>query len=94
MVDYNLAKKLKDAGFPFHHPESKWSKYIFPTLSELIEACGERFGYLWQELDIKEWCACGQNWSIFTQGKDPYVAVAKLWLKLNKKQKNYGSKKK
>lgn len=44
MISYELAKKLKDAGFPQHkcfdatcnkaHPER-------PTLEELIEACGD-----------------------------------------------------
>ena len=56
---------------------------IVPTLSELIEACGEEFecvgrndefGGGWIATDKKD------KWS---RGKTPKEAVAKLWLKLN-----------
>jgi hypothetical protein len=52
-MNYELAKKLKDAGFVFkewylecHNGESselKWDNadWEYPTLSELIEACGK-----------------------------------------------------
>lgn len=49
MLNYNLAKQLKDAGFPqklrigyffpFASNEDTREKLYFPTLSELIEAC-------------------------------------------------------
>lgn len=51
MIDYELAKKLKDAGFE-HVPVfmstnaglSATSEYIYyPTLEELIEACGKTY---------------------------------------------------
>ena len=43
MISYELAKKLKDAGFPNY--EEDWIDevgfvLIHPTLSELIGACG------------------------------------------------------
>lgn len=56
-MNYELCKKLKDAGFVFRavHLEREFKgdqlylekeHYIIPTLSELIEACGEDFGSL------------------------------------------------
>lgn len=58
-MNYELAKQLKDAGFPDvierHDRKQQWiqddpesHEYIFypelaPTLEELIEACGDRF---------------------------------------------------
>lgn len=52
-MTYELAKELKDAGFnqrglghvSWASPEDQESLY-FPTLSELIEACGEEFHQL------------------------------------------------
>ena len=100
-MDYKLAKQLKDAGFSqnggsglceekhdhmkdrenCHHPSR-------PTLSELIEACGDRFEAL-----IKQaggWVAISnmENYMMkqdFKCVKTPEIAVAKLYLKLNKK---------
>ena len=92
-MNKELTKKLKDVGF-----ESKDSAlinssspdkdgYITPHLSELIEACGNKFSSL-------------ENWSAnFVaigyerqggiehkgKGKTPEEAVANLWLELNKK---------
>lgn len=59
MIDYELAKELKDAGFPqkgygvyapdpatgLNFPNTGFTAYV-PTLSELIEACGFRFSLL------------------------------------------------
>jgi len=84
MITYELAKQLKDAGWVF--PVGNWveDKYLtLPTLSELIEACGEHFGQLkrytnaWQVMDC---------YDLVVTGKTPEEAVAKLWLKL------YGTK--
>lgn len=56
-MNYELAKKLKDAGFP-QKPKSEFPLFIcednkeplqVPTLSELIEACGEGFKALIDE---------------------------------------------
>ena len=39
-MNYKLAKELKDAGFPVEWFIFSWR---YPTLSELIEACGDEF---------------------------------------------------
>jgi hypothetical protein len=62
MISYELAKKLKDAGFPQSELARAQRKagydYIsMPTLSALIEACGEDFRALGRETDC--WLACG-----------------------------------
>jgi predicted nucleic acid-binding Zn ribbon protein len=99
-MDYTLAKKLKDAGFV-----QKGKGYIerwdfaqdeplyIPTLSELIDACGERF----EELNkighgIKpKWNAasysceeCGWDGMEVGRGLTKEEAVANLWLAINK----------
>ena len=57
-----------------------------PTLSELIKACGNGFENL---SSIRgSWFANYDGWRvkiIDVKGKTPEEAVAKLWLKLNKK---------
>lgn len=113
-MNYKLAKKLKDAGFPqelgmydlayidrikIHQialndieKNEHWVK--IPTLSELIEACGDGFAGLLRitelEKNINGWSVVGSN-KIKTRikplcelGETPLEAVAKLWLKLNK----------
>lgn len=123
MISLELAKQLKDAGFPqgesidkiiskgvglAYLRESKPSdellekyesallslkelyqddsEYVFvPTLSELIEACGERFSTL-EYSKITKWCATaqprtGDNYF----GHTPDIATAKLWLILQGK---------
>lgn len=57
-----------------------------PTLSQLIEACGDKFWKL--EFDGKVWRAFCQNTNLLIgscKGSTPEEAVAKLWLELNKK---------
>ena len=99
-MEHKLAKKLKNAGFPecretysFDYKES----IPDPTLSELIEACGDGFNklvnYNYTKKEIEslrkygayngDWCAYGSPDSISKQGKTPKIVVAKLWLKLN-----------
>lgn len=108
-VDYELAKKLKDAGFPqegegkirdevgrVHSANDDFTAYL-PTLSELIEACGEHFvsltyfGNTVGPDDLRgDWTATGiRNRSRWGDGrwdeaaKTPTGAVAKLWLAMN-----------
>ena len=64
------------------------SVVIIPTLSELIEACGEQFGAL--ILSKEGWTALSneERYLIEYQNrvtKTPKIAVTKLWLKLNTK---------
>ena len=109
MINYELAKELKAAGFnqlfkngefyttdavliELHEGIEDRHGYYIPTLSELIEACvskeEEKSIYRLDYDNILEW------WNVFGgsakkhfegMGKTPEEAVAKLWLKLNKK---------
>ena len=111
-MNYELAKKLKDGGFPqenvfgtFFYDEKgnirlgdeDWDLHLrAPSLSELIEECGDRFDTLTQgyydeisgEL-MSGWHAGARievdDKYINTYGKTPEESVARLWLKLNKK---------
>jgi len=94
-MNYELAKELKEAGFPQgditenHHIETDEKHEIvkFPTLEELIEACGDSIARIWR---IKEgsgfpkWCATGTNDFLDEMGDTPAEAVARLWLSLKK----------
>ena len=88
-MDYTLAKKLKDAGFPMEYFEQigVTAGVIpnFPTLSELIDACGERFESLLKTNTKEgcEWSARGYNYPT-TGYLSPEEAVANLWLVINK----------
>lgn len=106
-MNYELAKKLKDAGFPlsaasmedtndskrksqiFPHGKDSVGRegiWLYPTLSELIEACGSRFGGLIQAIAGKYWRAFdGEIQTIDGNGSTPEEAVARLYLQLNKK---------
>lgn len=102
-ISYELAKKLKDAGFPQHQNwcevgcahddtnclinllESKKPPYV-PTLSELIEACGEDFESLikqaggWVSISSLESYMLKQS---FKSVPTPEEAVANLYLALH-----------
>lgn len=103
-MNYELAKNLKDAGFPnsqnwYDDGNTMWGGIEMeppaPTLSELIEACGERFeglrrcedpdivtNYIWGAYAYLE----GRTDASFeASGKTSEEAVAKLWLALNGK---------
>lgn len=105
-MDYGLAKQLKDAGFIQKGKGEFINEYglagvltpdvaYSPTLSELIEACGDRFGSVCayhkknedDSMKIYTWTAnCYYPLpSIQTKGDTPNEAVAKLWLALNSK---------
>lgn len=92
-MNYELAKKLKEAGFPketfiVHYPNAKYPNRCgqsgTPTLSELIEACGGELQVLKRPYAGKGWFAHNSK---ATQGigLTPEEAVANLWLELNKK---------
>jgi hypothetical protein len=105
-MDYELAKQLKDAGFKqkgvgydekynMHaYEESKYPEHVvtFPTLSELIEACGDEFFALIHEIKPpydESWFA-STKLNVYKDdscwGTKPEIAVAKLWLYMNKKK--------
>lgn len=107
-IPYKLAKDLKDAGFPQERDEAEGylmqrlegAKLTFvykPSLSELIEECGDRVqdfrlerrfvggsnGVLWVALieETKDGGVTAHN----AHGKTPEEAVANLYLALNRK---------
>lgn len=99
-MNYELAKKLKDAGWIFRevrHPlvamelgmvDFGGIKYYHPTLSELIEACGDKFFWL-NRLDRMgnvRWTTEfmeDENSSGEPLYPTPEEAVANLWLTLH-----------
>ncbi len=95
MINYKLAKQLKDAGFPqkefgepcAEHYHKQGEMCYIPTLSELIDACGDDFRSLDYDWDYREWYAKGSNGGIVRGEESPDIAVAKLWLKLNEQKK-------
>lgn len=94
-MNYELAIQLKDAGFP--QGDSVYPKDIsgqicpkIPTLTELIEACGEhidtiRLNHKTLDWEAGEWDWYNGGWGHYGSGKTPEEAVARLWLELNKK---------
>ena len=94
MIDYKLAKELKDAGFPVQEHDDDGINLDYPfhiTLSELIEACGEDFYCLMVPMQAHNfgtkriWHASSLHKGLGMDGETPEEAVAKLWLELNKK---------
>ena len=91
-MNYELAKQLKDAGFPktFYLYDETQEIGNEPTLSELIEACGDKLENLTQSYKGK-WC-CNyyyeedENFGSDSDGSTPEIAVARLWLALNEKK--------
>lgn len=97
-MNYELALELKKAGFPqrsretvVEHIDIDGNNHVdpvsVPTLSELIEACGEEF-YALEATHID-----GIGWKAYadapnntiTTGKTHSEAVARLWLALHAK---------
>jgi hypothetical protein len=99
MINYELAKKLKDAGFPQKYGDNPPQEQIkemenngyayIPTLSELIDACGYEFMNLHQaryEYGKRWGCRFQSKYGIEEQEdmyETPEEAVANLYLKLN-----------
>jgi hypothetical protein len=120
-MDYELAKQLKNAGFPnikdlqhrqgreFILPDGSVPVYslgdvehvkdwFIPTLSELIEACGDKFAALHNNLGV--WTALGrhsfdpfqENHDTRADGVSPEEAVARLWLAVHPMNETYQGK--
>lgn len=98
-MKYELAKELKEVGFPQNDPKTHFPEvcqyeekkpsdcYIStPTLEELIEACGEGVFTLYSTPANKKWEATITRWeqTIRGEGSSAIEAVARLWLALNK----------
>lgn len=100
-MNYELAKELKEAGYP-QGGDGQWDggpgtiatqetmAYI-PTLEELIEAC-ERDWRQMGALTVEhsqlgdEWVASAYHNPIHARGKTATEAVARLWLALNRRE--------
>jgi hypothetical protein len=92
-MTYELAKQLKNAGFPQHdkdwHQKSCYGDACSVDLSELIEACGEAFDCLILDRDTKKWRVSWWYEHLNTDEPDkilestPEEAVAKLYLSLH-----------
>ncbi len=88
-MNYELLEKLYKSGkFKSPIPVTKANeKYLeFPPLSELIEACGDRFYSLNRpRIDSNKWRADAFIIpNVTVEGSTPEEAVAKLWLELEK----------
>lgn len=107
-MNYELAKEMKDAGFPqgvgdYICPDSSHTfviekggmsydpagcEMVFnPSLSELIEACGNidiKLQRYPEHRDERKWIAlcAGQDAECYAT---PEIAIARLWLALNQK---------
>lgn len=90
-MNQELALKLKDAGFPQGIKRNETCQYdkdlvYFPSLSELIDECGNEFFCLKKS---NQWIACtaGSCNPDFKQcyGSTPEEVVTNLWLALHTK---------
>ena len=91
-MDYELAKALKDAGFPQSGDSQLWFSDVYiPTLSEIIEACGEDFGSLTKVVydSVDKWECRDRTGYIEIVEHTPEEAVAKLWLELSNTNHGY-----
>ena len=76
-----------------HRADEEATNFVAcPTLTELIEACGERSNSLGGDVRSNEWWAAERPEGLFVDtfpkrctGATPEEAVARLWLALNKK---------
>ena len=94
-MNFELIKKLKDAGFSLRQGdiETEGIRYGPPSLEELIEACPTNIGkatfVLGSANQGEDWVACYFDFmtnrgSDFNEtGSTPIEAVAKLWLALH-----------
>lgn len=90
-ISYELAKELKDAGFPFRDTKYDLDQEEpnIPTLSELIEGCKEKTKTLKLFCNFvkDEYGVQLENQSLddVVWYKTPEESIARLWLTLNKK---------
>ena len=97
-MDYNLAKELKDAGFPQNGTFDGYLKItdiidddpdlLYPTLEGLIKSCGDNFGGILKRKGTDTFhCGKPEDKIPYCLEEYPYSspeeAVARLWLNLN-----------
>jgi len=113
-MNNELARELIEAGFPFKaldansgnvdifvYPTDGIHNWVYPTLSEFIEACGKEFEVLTRCVSYGEkgvdnystlhWRCHGFTQG-FTTGEIPEEAVAKLYLALKNNKKTNGTR--
>lgn len=102
-MNYEIAKKLKEAGFPlvaasvedgndskrknqiFYYGKDDYGRdgsWLYPTLEELIEACGKT-GFTLRDAGKDVWEANGGDSIEYFKGSTPDIAVANLYLALH-----------
>lgn len=101
-MDYELLEKLRKAGFPFKHSEGETMIVIFPSSSELKEACGSKLGDVHgYYVDIgntrHEYWVAFPNLSILpsmkeVRGDTEEEALTRFYLELNKNLPNEAEK--
>jgi len=106
-MNYELAKKLKDAGLSMKlvMGAAEWDGqkvffdgdktkeggkigFLAPTLEELIDACtgiGRSFRLTYKKETIRWRASSYYDKNLMCNGKTPTIAVANLWLALQKK---------
>jgi hypothetical protein len=91
-MEYELAKQLKDAGWPQNRHDGNWAwpkqsdptltaaqeRCAIPNLEELVDACGDNLGSL--NNMPTGWTAFYRSSQKFYDGSTPTEAVARLWL--------------
>jgi hypothetical protein len=84
-MNYELAKELKDAGFP-QHDTLPFDAYE-PSLEELIEACDITLETLEQDKNEDpnhvHWWTANSVHGVQRSAPTPTEAIAKLWLALH-----------
>lgn len=90
-MNYELALELKNAGFPQNgtnytpdHGGSEDTAAYYPSLEELIKACGDQFYSVVFATD-RDWRAFGEASRMHADGATPIEAVAHLYIAINKK---------
>lgn len=93
-ISYELAKQLKDSGFPqkgegiFEGGEGtdELPDVYLPTLEELIDSCGHQYFSMEEQSFSKlgTWYALKRDVGIRAEGSTPTEAVAYLYLALHK----------
>lgn len=96
-MNYELAKALQNARWIYKDGSRSVGETATPTLSELIEACGDAFDSL-VRVAITDHLGGGNIIKWRAQARDPQTpdgrastpeeAVARLWLSLNKKPRD------
>lgn len=89
---WDYYEELREKGKESKINMRRYERVVLPTLSELIEECGDKFEMLYRNVDDNgktiKWCCAhidlARDEGVFC-GKTPSEAVSRLWMKINKK---------